>query len=75
MKAKLNRVIERFAEILTGNDTETNQTKCTRYAVTNFRGGIGKSTLAFNLAYEITRSSSGLFLDLCSQRNLSQALL
>jgi cellulose biosynthesis protein BcsQ len=75
MKAKLNRVIERFAEILTGNDAETNQTKCTRYAVTNFRGGIGKSTLAFNLAYEITRGSSGLFLDLCSQRNLSQALL
>lgn len=45
------------------------------YAVTNFRGGIGKSTLSFNLAYEVARTHRTLLLDTCSQRNFSQNLL
>lgn len=75
MHAKLDRVIERFGQILTGCNQPLDQQRFARYAVTNFRGGIGKSTIAFNLAYEITRKESTLFLDLCSQRNLSQALI
>jgi chromosome partitioning protein len=42
------------------------------YAVTNFRGGIGKSTLAFNLAYELSKNYSTLLVHTCSQRNFSQ---
>lgn len=75
MRADLDEVIDRFGLILTGRDTLPDQQKFTRYAVSNFRGGIGKSTIAFNLAYELTRQSRTLFLDLCSQRNLSQSLL
>src|SRR4051812_1158660 len=75
MQAKIERVLERFEQILTGCAQEPDQPKFTRYAVTNFRGGIGKSTLAFNLAWELTRQNSALLLDLCSQRNFSQALL
>jgi chromosome partitioning protein len=44
------------------------------YAVTNLRGGVGKSSLAFNLAFEISRKTSVLVADLCAQCNLTEIL-
>ncbi|WP_313064723.1 ParA family protein [Achromobacter animicus] len=45
------------------------------YAVTNLRGGIGKSTLSFNLAWMFTRHHSTLVADLCPQRNLTESIM
>lgn len=45
------------------------------YAVSNLRGGIGKSTLSFNLAWLFSRFYPTLVADLCPQRNLTEALM
>ena len=45
------------------------------YAVSNLRGGVGKSSIAFNLAYEVSRQSSVLLSDLCPQCNFTEMLL
>lgn len=45
------------------------------YAISNLRGGVGKSSIAFNLAYEVSRRSSVLLSDLCPQCNFTEMLL
>lgn len=45
------------------------------YAITTLRGGVGKSTLSFNLSYELARFHSILIADLCAQMNLTETLL
>jgi chromosome partitioning protein len=45
------------------------------YAVTNLRGGVGKSSIAFNLAFEMSRRHNVLFSDLCPQCNFTELLL
>jgi len=45
------------------------------YAVSNLRGGVGKSSIAFNLAYEMSRKASVLLCDLCPQCNFTEMLL
>lgn len=71
----VNEIVERSEAILEGNFTSRGDRKFRSYAVTNFRGGIGKSTLSFNLAFEVARHRRTLLLDTCSQRNFSQNLL
>ena len=70
------RLLERFKVIAQGEAPLINNgPKFNRYAVTNFRGGIGKSTIAFNLSWEISRIHKTLLMDVCPQRNFSQSLL
>jgi len=45
------------------------------YAISNLRGGVGKSSIAFNLAFEISRSNPILTADVCPQRNFTEMLL
>jgi len=73
-KPALSKVIERSQQILEGEKSSERTIKYDLYAVSNFRGGIGKSTLTFNLAYEVSRDHRLLLLDTCSQKNLSQAM-
>jgi chromosome partitioning protein len=47
----------------------------TRYCMSNLRGGIGKSTLSFNLAYLMSRNEPTLIADLCAQQNLTESLM
>ncbi len=71
-KTEIDAVLERSERILAG-DFEPNRTKkFNTYAISNFRGGIGKSTLAFNLAFELSVAQTVLLIDTCSQRNFSQ---
>jgi chromosome partitioning protein len=67
-------IIDRFRHSLTGEDLPARAKKFRSYAITNFRGGIGKSTLSFNLAFEMSKQTPCLFLDTCSQRNFSQSV-
>ena len=71
----VNEIVERSQAILLSGDVPVRTKSFSSYAVTNFRGGIGKSTLSFNLSYEISRQYRTLLLDTCSQRNFSQNLL
>lgn len=73
--SSMKSILERSEAILEGAYEPARSRSFERYAVTNFRGGIGKSTLAFNLAFEISRESRTLLLDTCSQRNFTQNLL
>ena len=45
------------------------------YAVSNLRGGVGKSSIAFNLAYQMSRNFSLLVTDVCPQCNFTEMLL
>lgn len=68
----IDAVLERSERVLKGENVPQRDERFRTYAVTNFRGGIGKSTLAFNLAYELSRDYRTLLIDTCSQRNFSQ---
>ena len=71
----LDEVLERFSAIAEGTHVSGPTVRFESYAVSNFRGGIGKTTLTFNLAYELSRDHSALLLDLCPQRSFTELLL
>lgn len=75
MSSDLDKLLGQFKIVAEGGIVERPKTKFATYAVTNFRGGIGKSTLTFNLAWEVSRTNRTLLLDLCPQRNFTQSLL
>jgi chromosome partitioning protein len=44
------------------------------YAVTNLRGGVGKTSICFNLGFELSRRQSLLMADVCPQANLTEVI-
>lgn len=72
---QLGKLLERFRIVADGGEVPRPTGKFTTYAITNFRGGIGKSTLAFNLAWEVSRDRKTLLMDVCPQCNFTQSLL
>jgi chromosome partitioning protein len=71
-KSEIDAILERSERVLEGEKLPQRDERFRTYAITNFRGGIGKSTLAFNLAFELSRDHPTLLVDTCSQRNFSQ---
>jgi cellulose biosynthesis protein BcsQ len=74
-KKALDLLLSRFRDVAEGRKVSRPIARFGRYAITIFRGGIGKSTLAFNLAWELSRHNKSLLLDVCPQRNFTQSLL
>ncbi|OON95301.1 MAG: ATPase [Epulopiscium sp. Nele67-Bin005] len=64
----IEKIINRQFDITTGLATNLSLPKFKKYSVCNLRGGIGKTTLSFNLSY---LADNILTLDTCPQGNLS----
>ena len=75
MAQGLENILEVHQRVISDSYTcETGQ-NFSSYAVSNLRGGVGKSSIAFNLAYEISRHHSLLAVDVCPQCNFTEMLL
>ncbi len=66
------KILERHKALTTGQPPVPTSLGKKFYAVSNLRGGIGKTSLAFNLSYELSRRESLLIADLCPQCNLTE---
>lgn len=75
MEGDLEQLLESFKIVADGGEVPRPKARFNTYAITNFRGGIGKSTLSFNLAWEVSRKKRTLLMDLCPQCNFTQSLL
>jgi cellulose biosynthesis protein BcsQ len=73
--SSLDKVLDIHQKVVLQNYVAPQGQGFKSYAVSNLRGGVGKSSIAFNLAYEISRHFSVLFSDLCPQCNFTEMLL
>ncbi len=74
----IDEILKRYDLVLSGDDFKVpldNGREHFIYAVTNFRGGIGKTTLSFNMAYKFSQNYRSLFVDVCPQRNFTELFM
>ena len=75
MASGLDRIIANHDQSIEEGFASQVNFKRRSYAVSNLRGGIGKSTLSFNLSWLFTRHDATLVADLCPQRNLTESIM
>ncbi|MDQ6951570.1 MAG: ParA family protein [Mariprofundales bacterium] len=68
MASAITSIIERQNDIVNSSPSPLHLPKFTTYTICNLRGGIGKTSLSFNLSYE---AGNCLAVDTCPQGNLS----
>ncbi len=68
MTSAIDTIIDRQYEIAKGNSGPLSLPIYPKYTVCNLRGGIGKTSISFNLSYE---ANNCLAVDTCPQGNLS----
>jgi cellulose biosynthesis protein BcsQ len=71
----IDKVLENHRKVVEEAYRPEPKLKYRSYAITTLRGGVGKSTLAFNLAFEMAAFRPMLVADLCAQCNLTETLL
>src|SRR5687767_8504686 len=71
----LEKVLANHAEVVEHGHKAKAGFRYRSYAVSTMRGGVGKSTLAFNLAYEMAGQRNMLLVDLYAQCNLTENLM
>lgn len=71
----LDKVLNNHAQVVNDGYVATGGPRYNSYAISTLRGGVGKSTLAFNLAFELAGIRSMLIADLCAQCNLTETLM
>lgn len=75
MSERLQKIFDTHQKVLEEGYTRAKGQDFDRYAISNLRGGVGKSSIAFNLAFEISRKDSLLVSDVCPQCNFTEMLL
>lgn len=75
MASDIQKILLNHTKVIEEGYTVPGDLKYRSYAVTTLRGGVGKSTLTFNLAFEMSRKHTLLIADLCAQRNLTENLM
>jgi len=71
----LQRIIDNHDQSVAEGYAAPVDFKYQTYAVSNLRGGIGKSTITFNLAWLMSREAPTLIADVCPQRNLTESFM
>ncbi|WP_083340382.1 ParA family protein [Chromobacterium vaccinii] len=71
----LDKIFETHRKVVEEGFVRAGDLKYKNYAVTTLRGGVGKSTLSFNLAFEMSIRRPMLVADVCPQCNLSETLM
>jgi chromosome partitioning protein len=71
----LEKVLSAHSSVVLQGHSREGGPRYSSYAVSNLRGGVGKTSLTFNLAYELSRRDSVLLVDVCPQANLTEVIM
>jgi len=71
----VEKVLATHQQVVEGGFVRLGTPRYRAYAVSTLRGGVGKSTLGFNLSYELAGKRPTLIADLCAQCNMTEALM